>query len=491
MDYVNTLIGVLFACFLVRGVLISLRRTKRLAPGPFALPIIGNLHLLGHKPHISLTQLAIKHGPIMNLKFGQINTVIISSSVLAREVTQKKDLTFSSRCIPDALRACNHNDFSAIWLPVDAQWRKLRKIMNYHIFSGNRLDANEHLRSKKIQELIDYCGNCSKVGETVNISRATFRTAMNLLSNTFFSIDLTDPFTDSAKEFKELVSNISIEAGKPNVVDFFPFLRKIDPQGVRRRMTKYFTKILHIMSDLIDERLKERSMGKHANVDVLDALLNICPNEIDRNQIEQLCLDLFEAGTDTTSNTLEWAVAELLKNPHTMEKAQEELAQVIGRGKLINAADVANLPYLRCIVKENFRIHPQVPFLIPRKTEEDVDFCGYIIPKDSQILVNVWAIGRDSSLWENPLDFKPERFWESEIDIRGQDFELLPFGAGRRICPGLPLATRMIPIVLGSLLNTFNWKLQDGITPEDLDMEERFGITLAKAQPLLAIPIPL
>ncbi|KAG5621394.1 hypothetical protein H5410_006612 [Solanum commersonii] len=303
-----------------------------------------------------------------------------------------------------------------------------------------RLDANEHLRSKKIQELIDYCGKCSRVGETVNIIRATFRTAMNLLSNTFFSIDLTDPFTDSAKEFKELVSNISIEAGKPNVVDFFPFLQKIDPQGIRRRMTKYFTKILHLMSDLIDERLKERSMSKHANVDVLDALLSICPKEIDRNQIEQLCPDLFEAGTDTTSNTLEWAMAELLKNPHTLEKAQEELAQVIGR----------------------------VPFLIPRKTEEDVDFCGYIIPKDSQVLVNVWAIGRDSSLWEDPLDFKLER-----------------------ICLGLPLAIRMIPIVLGSLLNTFNWNLQDGITPKDLDMEKRFGITLAKAQPLLAIPIPL
>ncbi|KAK6796805.1 hypothetical protein RDI58_004506 [Solanum bulbocastanum] len=145
-------------------------------------------------------------------------------------------------------------------------------------------------------------------------------------------------------------------------------------------MTKYFTKILHLMSDLIDEGLKERSMGKHANVDVL---VN--------------SKDLFEAGTDTTSNTLEWAMAELLKNPHTLEKAQEELAQVIGRGKLINAADVANLRYLRCIVKENFRIHPQVPFLIPRKTEEDIDFCGYIIPKYSGTLVygkTLWTSSR-------------------------------------------------------------------------------------------------
>ncbi|WMV14955.1 hypothetical protein MTR67_008340 [Solanum verrucosum] len=256
-------------------------------------------------------------------------------------------------------------------------------------------------------------------------------------------------------------------------------------------MTDYFTKINHLMSGLVDGRLKEREMGNRSNIHVLNALLNIIPEEIDRHHIEQLCLDLFVAGTDTTSNTLEWAMAELLKNPHTLEKVQKELAQVIGRGKLIDEADVAKLPYLRCIVKETFRIHPQVPFLIPREVEEDVELYGYTIPKDSQVLVNVWAIGRDSSLWEDPLDFKPERFWESDIDVRGRDFELLPFGVGRRICPGLPFAIRMIPVTLGSFLNTFNWKLHGELAPKELNMEGKFGITFAKAQPLLAVPIPL
>lgn len=426
----------------------------------------------------------------MNLKFGQINTVVISSSVFAKQVMQKQDLAFSNRFVLDVLHACNHFEFSVIWLPVDSQWRTLRKILNSNIFSGNKLDGIEHLRTKKIQELIDYCRKSSNVGEAVDIGRATFRTSLNLLSNTIFSKDLTDPFSDSAKEVKELVWNIMLEAGKTNLVDSFPFLQKIDPQGIRRRLANHLTKILHLMSGLIDERVKERKMGNHANVDVLDALLDVSPDEIDRNQIEHLCLDLFVAGTDTTSNTLEWAMAELLKNPHTLEKAQQELAQVIGRGKLINEADVAKLPYLRCIIKETFRMHPQVPFLIPRKTEEDVELCGYTIPKDSQVLVNVWAIGQDSSLWEDPLEFKPERFWKSDIDVRGQDFELLPFGAGRRICPGLPLAIRMVPVALGSLINTLNWKLPGGIAAKDLNMEENFGITLAKAQPLLAIPIP-
>ncbi|OIT28766.1 7-ethoxycoumarin o-deethylase [Nicotiana attenuata] len=337
---------------------------------------------------------------------------------------------------------------------------------------------------------MDFCHKSANNGEAVDICRAAFRTSLNLLSNTIFSKDLTDPFSDSAKEFKDLVWGIMVEIGKPNLVDYFPFLEKIDPQRIRRRMTDHFTKVLDLMGGLIDERLKKRKLRNNANVDVLDALLNISPEELDRNHIEHLCLDLFAAGTDTTSNTLEWAMAELLKNPHTLDKAQEELAQVIGRGKLVDEADVAQLPYLRCILKETLRIHPPAPFLILRKVEDDVELCGYIVPKDSQVLVNVWAIGRDSSLWENPLDFKTERFWESEIDVRGRDFELIPFGAGRRICPGLPLAIRMVPVALGSLLNTFNWKLQGGIEPTDLDMEEKFGITLAKAQPLVAVPIP-
>ncbi|XP_019223628.1 PREDICTED: geraniol 8-hydroxylase-like [Nicotiana attenuata] len=184
-------------------------------------------------------------------------------------------------------------------------------------------------------------------------------------------------------------------------------------------------------------------------------------------------------------------MAELLKNPQILEKAQEELADLIGKGKLVEEADVAKLLYLQCIVKETLRIHIPVPFLIPRKVEEDVEICGYIVPKNSQVLVNAWAIGCDSNIWDDPLVFKPERFLESEVDFRGQDFELIPFGAGRRICPALPLAERMILVVLGSLINKFNWKLDGGIDPKDLNMDEKFGLTSLKAQPLRAIPIPL
>ena len=195
----------------------------------------------------------------------------------------------------------------------------------------------------------------------------------------------------------------------------------------------------------------------------------------------------YVAGTDTISSMLEWAMAELLKNEKIMSKAKQELEQIIGKGKTLDESDIAKLPYLQAIIKETFRFHPPVPFLIPRKANANVEICGYTIPKDAHVWVNVWAIGRNSSVWENANLFSPERFLRSKIDVKGRNFELTPFGAGRRICPGLTLAMRMLHLMLGSLINCFNWKLEDGIKIEDMDMEDKFGITLAKAQPVRVI----
>ena len=201
--------------------------------------------------------------------------------------------------------------------------------------------------------------------------------------------------------------------------------------------------------------------------------------------------DQFTAGTDTTSSTLEWSLAELLKAPEIMSKARAELEQVIGKGNQVNESDITRLPYLQAIIKETLRLHPPTPLLLPRKAGADVEILEYTIPKGAQVLINVWAIGRDPSIWDNPNKFTPERFIESSIDVGGGHFELTPFGGGRRICPGLPLAMRMLHLMLGSLLHSFDWKLGDGVGPDDLNMEDRFGLTLQMAQPLKAIPRPL
>ena len=185
-------------------------------------------------------------------------------------------------------------------------------------------------------------------------------------------------------------------------------------------------------------------------------------------------------------------MAEILRNLKTvLVKAKAELNQVIGKGKIVEESDISKLPYLRCIVKETARLHPAAPFLLPRQVKEDVELCGYTIPKNSQVLVNAWAIGRDPVLWENPLAFQPERFMDSEVDVYGHNYELIPFGAGRRTCPGLPLAMRMVPVMLGSLINCFEWKLEGEVAPKELDMEDKFGLTLAKLHPLRVVATPV
>lgn len=155
-----------------------------------------------------------------------------------------------------------------------------------------------------------------------------------------------------------------------------------------------------------------------------------------------------------------------------MANVQAELEEVIGKNKVVGESDISKLPYLQATVKETLRMHPPTVFLLPRKANNDVELYGYVVPKDAQIFVNLWAISRDPNHWTNPDLFSPERFLEREIDMKGQDFGLIPFGAGRRICPGDTLAFRMLNLMLGNLLHGFNWKVGDGIRPEDLDMSD-------------------
>lgn len=198
--------------------------------------------------------------------------------------------------------------------------------------------------------------------------------------------------------------------------------------------------------------------------------------------------EMFLAGTDTTSSTVEWALTELLRNPKAMTKAQEEIRGIVGPNRRFEETDIDNLQYLQAVVKEALRLHPPAPLLIPRRAIQDTKFMGYDIPKDTQVFINVWAIGRDHESWEDPLSFKPERFLGSNIDFKGQNFEFLPFGAGRRICAGLPLGNRMLHFLLGSLLHSFDWELEGNVTSESLDMAERMGITVRKFEPLKVIP---
>ncbi|KAL6842269.1 hypothetical protein ACP4OV_027917 [Aristida adscensionis] len=472
------------------------RGRRGLPPGPRPLPIIGSLHLLGSQPHRSLAGLAAAHGaPLMSLRLGAVTTVVASSPEAARELLQRHDAVFAARSVPDATG--EHGRNSSVWLPHNIpRWRALRKLMAAELFAPHRLDALQGLRREKVQELVDHVGELARRGgcEAVNVGLVAFVTSLNLLSRTIFSRDLTSLADGGgAGEFQAVVTDIMEAVGSPNVSDFFPAAAAADLQGWRRRLAALFARLHRIFDAEVDGRLRERGAGEPRRDDFLDLVLDAAAREDDaaelgrRDTLRSLFTDLFAAGSDTSSSTVEWAMVELLQSPVSMAKACDELARVIGTRKNIEESDVARLPYLQAVIKETFRLHPPVPFLVPRQAQSTVKVMGYTIPKGSRVFVNVWAMGRDEKLWPEPQKFMPERFLDRATDLKGGDFELIPFGGGRRICPGMPLAIRMVHLVLGSLLNQFKWRLPDEVQRDGIDMTEKFGVTLAKAVPLCAI----
>ncbi|XP_065859477.1 cytochrome P450 76T24-like [Euphorbia lathyris] len=336
-----------------------------------------------------------------------------------------------------------------------------------------------------------FVGENCKTGQAIDIGQVAFTTVLNLISNTFFSIDLASYNSNVSLQFYDVIVGTMEQLGKPNLADYFPLFKIMGPQGIRRRTNLCYDRLFEIFDGIITKRLqlKSSSTAIKDKQDLLDSLLNISQEENNSKlslvEIKHLLFDLFVAGTDTTAKTLEWGMAELLRNPEKLSELKKELKEVEGQ---IQESDIHRLPYLQATVKEIFRLHPAGPFLVPHKAESEVEIGGFKIPKYAQILVNVWAMGRDGSIWENPDRFEPERFLGSKIDVKGRDFELIPFGAGRRICPGLPLAHRMLHLMLASLVQSFDWKLANGIEPKELDMTESFGLSLSKAQPLLATP---
>lgn len=485
---------IFWSCFHVLKSSLRSQRYTKLPPGPYPYPIIGNIFQLGRNPHQSLTKLSKTYGPLMYLKLGSINTMVVSSPEIAKEVLQKHDQAFSSRIITAAARALDHHKASVACLPAESKWRSYRKICKEQMFSLERLEASQGLRRDKLQKLLDYVQECRSSGQVVDIAEVAFVTSLNLISNTLFSVDFAHFNSDASQELKEIVGNVMKILGTPNLGDFLPVLKWIDPQGAKRNAEIYFGKLLAIFDDIINGRLLSRGtqIGSPLKHDVLEALLDLSQRNdsgLSINDIKHLLLDLFVAGTDTTASTVHWAMTELLRNPEKLLKAKHELSSIVGENEQVEESDISKLPYLQAVIKETFRYHPPGPFL-SHKAEHVVEINGYMIPKNSQILVNLWATGRDSNVWINPDSFEPERFLDSSIDVRsGQNFELIPFGAGRRICPGLPLAYRMVHLMVASLIYNFDWKLEPGMEPKDIDLNEKFGLSLQKAVPLKAIPI--
>ncbi|WRX23927.1 Cytochrome P450 - like 10 [Theobroma cacao] len=477
-----------------------LEELGQLPPGPRWWPVVGNIFQLGWAPHESFAKLARQHGPIMTLWLGSMSTVVISSNEVAREMFKNHDVVLAGRKIYEAMKGDFGHEGSLITSQYGSHWRMLRRLCTTEFFVTSRLDAMQGVRERCVDRMVQFVEGAGANGtNSVDVGRFFFLMAFNLIGNLIFSKDLLDTKSERGAKFFYHAGKVMELAGKPNVADFLPFLRCLDPQGIRRKTQFHVKRAFEIAGEFIKERMESMENGdyKGKRKDFLDVLLEFrgdgveAPSKFSSRTVNVIVFEMFTAGTDTTTSTLEWAMAELLHNPKTMKVVQAELRSTLDPGKKLEEKDIEKLPYLKAVIKETLRLHPPLPFLVPHMAMNSCKMLGYHIPKETQVLVNVWAIGRDSTTWQEPLEFKPERFLEANtVDYKGHHFEFIPFGSGRRMCPAVPLASRLLPMALGSLLHSFDWTLADGLKPEDVDMTERMGISLRKSVPLKAVPIP-
>uniref|UniRef100_A0A0D9WPF8 Cytochrome P450 n=1 Tax=Leersia perrieri TaxID=77586 RepID=A0A0D9WPF8_9ORYZ len=480
---------------------------RRLPPGPWPpKPIVGDLLDLGEdgQQHRVFLRLAGRYGGLMCLRFGMVPHVIVSTPDALRAVffaagggdgTKKVDAIAGLPSL-DVLAAKGHREHTIFALPSQhGKWRALRKFAAAEMLAPRRLvssGAGELLQAKIVEALRrDVSGHASR-GEAVVFRHAVLDAILSLLLGVLYSTDL-EPRERAV--FRDIIEEIVGMLGTANVSDVFPPVAALDLQALRRRMTGLLTIMYRHFDDQVALRLRGREAGEARKNDVLDTVLDKEEKEwkqegslLSHDVMRVLLSDLYGAGASTTAALIEWGMVDLIQNPEVMSKAKEELASVLGDKPTMDESDIARLPYLQAVVKETLRLRTVVP-LVPRKAEADIEVNGYRIPKGTNVIVNAWAINRNADAWSEPEKFIPERFIGGETrHYLGQDFDMIPFGLGRRICPGMPLAQKLIPLIIGTLLHRFEWELPAEVKECGIDMTEKCGVVLSLVNPLKAIP---
>ncbi|XP_029122865.2 flavonoid 3',5'-hydroxylase [Elaeis guineensis] len=478
--------------------LVQLRRRAApnlpLPPGPYGWPLIGSLPLLRPLPHAALAALAKRYGPIMYLKLGTCGFAVASSPAVARAFLHTLDIPFADRPLNAAARNVGYDGQNLVFAGYGPRWKLLRKLSSIHLLGPGAISQWAPARRSEVDRLVRSILDLSLLGEPVRVQGAVMRTLANILGLAILSRRVFDSDGAESSEFKGMVLELMRLSGLANIADFIPSIKWLDVQGIERRLKSLHKKFDALMTRMLKEHAE--SAGKReGRQDFMDYLLanrktsdgGVMLSDVN---IKGLIVDMFVAGTDTSSLTVEWAFAELLTNPSILQRAQREMDEVIGRERRLQESDIPKLPYLQAICKEVLRKHATTPLNLPHLATEDCEIDGYYIPKGTRLLVNIWAIGRDPDVWENPLEFKPERFLsgkDANIDVKGTDFELIPFGAGRRICAGNHLGMLFVQSILGTLIHAFDWTVPDG---EEVDMDESAGLVLHKLNPVAALASP-
>ncbi|XP_019258879.1 PREDICTED: premnaspirodiene oxygenase-like [Nicotiana attenuata] len=473
-------------------------KQQKLPPGPWRLPFIGSIHHLirGRLPHQTLTKLAKKYGPIMYLKLGEVPTIVISSPSMTKQILRTHDLAFATRPVFTSINISSYNCKDIAFAPYGDIWRQMRKICVMELLTVKMVKSFSSIRKDELSRLLSSIRSVNG-RSAVNLTQIVLRYTNSVICRSAFG--------KACKNQDELIKLLSevLESvgGLVDVGDFFPSWKLLIDKisGAKSRFVKLHNKADAALEDIINEHIKNRSAagskgnGEFGGEDLVDVLLRIKDNgelqfPITNDHIKAVISDTFAGGTETSAATIIWALSEMMKNPKVMIKAQSEVRQVFKGNTSFDEKDLDKLPYLNMVIKEIFRLHPPGSLLF-RECGEQTYIDGYTIPLKTRVLINLWAVGREPEIWHDPESFIPERFENSHIDFMGNHFELVPFGAGKRICPGIQFGLATIKYPLAQLLYHFNWVLPFGTSPEDLDMTEKNGLTAGKKKDLYLIAI--
>ncbi|XP_064956495.1 cytochrome P450 71A1-like [Musa acuminata AAA Group] len=490
-----SLLTTLFIILVPLSLLLLLLQVKRNSRGhppcPPRLPLIGNLHQLGPLPHRSLHALSQQHGPLMLLRLGQVPVLVVSSPDAAREVLRNQDRACAGRPALKAARILLYGCKDLAFAPYGDYWKQLRKICSVHLLSPKRVQSYRLMREEEVESMMGKISSqASASANVIDLSEVLYSFTNDVLCRV-----VSGKFTREEgrnRLFSELVGENSALTSKIFVGDYIPWLGWLDMFfGSVARCNKNKAR----WDKLLDEVIKEHAVrsvqhGGEENdgeeKDFVDVLLSLQKDAamdfaLTTEDIKALLVDMFGAGTDTSYITLEWAMAELIRSPRAMRKLQDEVRR--GRGSvegLVREEEVSQMAYLKAVVKEVLRLHPPAPLLVPRELLEDCSIQGYSIPKKARVFVNAWSMGRDPRSWESPEEFRPERFADGTLDFTGNDARYVPFGAGRRICPGQNFAVAALELALANLVSRFDWELPGGLTREELQMNEAPGTTIQR-----------
>lgn len=470
------------------------KKQNNTIPGPIGLPFLGNmLQIDNSAPHIYLGKLALKYGQIMSIRLGSIPILVISSVKLAKEVMKTNDPIFCSRPLLLGQQKLSYNGFDVAFSPYNDYWREIRKVCVLHLFSIKKVQSFRPIREDEVSHMINKISEISYDSKVVNLNEILTSMTSSLTCRVAFGKKYEDE-GHLRSRFHGLCNEIQAAIGSFLFSDYLPFLSWIDKiNGSLARIDKIFEDMDSFYQELIDDHLSI-TRPESMKDDFLDILLTLkkdrlAPMDLTYEHIKGVLMNVILGGTDTGAVTVIWAMTALMKNPKSMNKVQDEIRKHISKNEknIIDEDDIKNLPYLSAVIKEAMRLYPPVPLLVPRETMEKCILNGYEIPSKTTVYVNAWAIGRDPEAWENPEDFSPERFLNSDIDFRGHDFELIPFGAGRRGCPGLNMGIATVELALANLLYSFNWEMPNGTTSKDIDMDTKPGLAMHKKNDLCLV----